>query len=243
MGVISELIKSVSHRPYDMPTEDWRYYQEWNNALFMHWKVPVEILRPLVPEKLQIDSFEGEAWVSIVAFTMQKIRPKLLPSLKVISDFHEINLRTYVIHDGKPGVYFLNIEAEKALSAMVSRAISKLPYQKSHIVYSQVDGNNVYVSKSSRGTFLEAEFKIMTDSYTKIDLDRWLTERYCLYVDENHAVYRYDVHHAEWEINEVKINRLKLLYKIKELVINEDIPAYAHYSKGVQVVAWRKKLI
>lgn len=243
MGVISELIKTVSHRPYDMPTEDWRYYQEWNNALFLHWKIPVEILRPLVPEDLEIDTFEGNAWVSIVAFTMQKIRPKLLPSLKVISDFHEINLRTYVTNDNKPGVYFLNIEAEKAISAMVSRAISKLPYQKSDIVYSQIDGNNLYVSKSSRNTFLEAEFKILPDAYKKTDLDRWLTERYCLYVDEGLYVYRYDVHHAEWEINDIQLNRLKLNYKVQQLVINEDMPDHANYSKGVKVVAWAKKII
>lgn len=241
MSIISELLTSTKHRPYEMPAETWRYYQEWNNALFLHWKIPVEVLRPLVPDKLEIDMLNGEAWVSLVAFTMQKIRPKLLPSLKVISDFHEINLRTYVINDGKPGVYFINIEAEKALSAMVSRSISKLPYQKSDIVYSQLDGNNLYVSKSSRGTFLEAEFKIVPEVYKKTALDVWLTERYCLYVDEKQSIYRYDVHHAEWEMEDIQLNRLKLNYKVKQLVINEDMPDHANYSKGVKVVAWGKK--
>ena len=243
MGVISELIKSVAHRPYEMPSEDWRYYQEWNNALFMHWKVPMEQLKSVVPKGLEIDTLNGEAWVSLVAFTMQKIRPKLLPSLKVISDFHEINLRTYVINDGKPGVYFINIEAEKALSAFVAKNFSGLPYQKSSIDYQYLKEHNLYLSKSSRGTYLEAEFKILPEEYQKTHIDRWLTERYCLYMDHQSEIWRYDIHHAEWEINDIKINRLKLNYKVKQLVMNNETPDCAHYSKGVKVVAWRRKVI
>lgn len=224
-----------------MPKHTWRYYQEWNNALFLHWKVPADVLKTLIPNTLELDTFEGEAWVSIVAFTMQKIRPRLLPSIKVISDFHEINLRTYVSHQGKAGVYFLNIEAEKALSALVSRNVSKLPYQKSDIVYSTVDEQKLYVSKSARGTFLEAEFRVKPGEYVKSNLDRWLTERYCLYVDEGLSVYCYDVHHAEWIIQDVQINRLKLNYRVQQLVLNHDLPDHASYSNGVKVLAWEKK--
>jgi uncharacterized protein len=99
-----EILCQVLHRPYDMPTAPWSYYQEWNNALFLHWKVPAAEMNRLLPPPLQADVFEGDAWISLVPFTMQKIRPRGLPAVKVLSDFHEINLRTYVTRDNKPGV-------------------------------------------------------------------------------------------------------------------------------------------
>jgi len=103
---IKDILNTTAHRPWKMPSENWKYYQEWNNVLFMHWQVELEALRPLVPKDMEIDLFGGKPWVSLVAFTMQKIRPKQLPSFPPISDFDEINIRTYVHYNGKPGVYF-----------------------------------------------------------------------------------------------------------------------------------------
>ena len=101
------LLASVSHRTWPLPDRRWSYYQEWNNALFLHWKVPAKMLEQLLPKGLTLDTFNYEAWISLVAFTMEKIRPKHLPAFSPISDFHEINLRTYILHNNKPGVYFL----------------------------------------------------------------------------------------------------------------------------------------
>ena len=95
------------------------------------------------------DSFDGKYWVSIVAFTMEKIRPAYLPPFSPISNFDEINVRTYVIQDGKPGVYFINIEAGKYLSAFLSRMLSSLPYEKSQITR----GDNFYRSNNSNKGF------------------------------------------------------------------------------------------
>ncbi|HUH26163.1 MAG TPA: DUF2071 domain-containing protein, partial [Flavobacterium sp.] len=117
MYTIKELLQHTEHRPWKHPKQTYSYYQEWNNALFFHWKVDKEELQKQLPKNLELDLYEGEAWISLVPFTMQKIRPRLLPSLSFISDFDEINLRTYVVKNGKPGVYFLNIEAGKKLSA------------------------------------------------------------------------------------------------------------------------------
>ena len=134
MGSIAELLQQTTHRPWELPTTGWSYYQEWNNALFFHWEVPLELLQSLVPSDLEVDLYEGKAYISLVPFTMQKIRPKYLPSLAFVSDFHEINLRTYVTYQGKPGVFFISIEAEKSLSAFLSRMLSGLPYKKSTMV-------------------------------------------------------------------------------------------------------------
>lgn len=110
---IKEIVNTTEHRPWKMPTESWKFYQEWNNALFLHWLVELSELKKFVPNELEIDLFDGKPWVSVVAFTMEKIRPKNLPSFSPISDFDEINIRTYVKSNNKTGVYFLSIEGDK----------------------------------------------------------------------------------------------------------------------------------
>ena len=93
---IKEILNSTAHRPWEIPKESWKYYQEWNRAIFLHWEVELSELQKWVPKELEIDLFEGKAWVSVVAFTMEKIRPKNLPPFSLISNFEEINIRTYV---------------------------------------------------------------------------------------------------------------------------------------------------
>jgi uncharacterized protein YqjF (DUF2071 family) len=105
MTFIQRILKLNDHRPYPMPRRPWKYYQEWHDVLFAHWKVPLKPLRELVPQGLDIDLFEGEAWVSLVAFEVKKLRPHFIPSFPPISDFLEINMRTYVTRHGKSGIY------------------------------------------------------------------------------------------------------------------------------------------
>src|SRR5690606_15058900 len=102
MTDIADILIDTSHRPFQLPIGRWRYYQEWNDALILHWKVPFETLRKEVPKEFIIDTFNGDNYVSSVAFTMQKIRPKYLPSISFVSDLNEINLRTYICNDNKP---------------------------------------------------------------------------------------------------------------------------------------------
>lgn len=131
MSIISDLLKNVKHRPWNLPPGNWLYYQEWNDVLFLHYEVDFKILRKLVPARLNLDQINGKYYVSIVAFRMENIRPRYLPSIGFISNFHEINVRTYIDYQNKKGVYFINIEAEKLLSAIIAKQLSGLPYEKS----------------------------------------------------------------------------------------------------------------
>ena len=236
MSNINKLLLDVKHRPFELPQGKWVYYQEWNNALFLHWKIPVEVLKELVPETLTIDTIDGNAYVSLVAFTMQKIRPRNLPALEFISDFDEINIRTYVTHKGKKGVYFLNIEAQKLLSTLIAKTLSGLPYSKSNIKRS---ATNYIATNSQKDSLFEAEYKIKETLTQKSDVDLWLTERYCLYLIQKNRMYRYDIHHKEWEVNRVEVSKLKLHYNLGPIALNNH-PDLLHYSKGVAVVSWKK---
>lgn len=237
MTYIDDIISNISHRPFSLPDEQWIYYQEWNHALFLHWIVPFDILRKYVPNNLNIDTFENKCYVSLVAFSMQKIRPRFLPSVSFLSDFAEINVRTYVEKNGKKGVYFLNIEAEKDISVFIAKALSGLPYEKANIKRTNIKFTSI---NNKKGFYLDTEFKIENKLHDKSELDIWLTERYCLYLDKENKLFRYDIHHKEWEIKSVKIKQLNLNYKIGDIQLTNS-PNLMHYSDGVKVIAWKKR--
>ncbi|WP_207533235.1 YqjF family protein [Desertivirga arenae] len=240
MSFITDTLTSIAHRPWALPKGRWSYYQEWNNALFLHYVVPVEILRSLVPGMLELDTYQGQAWVSVVAFKMENIRPRRFPALSFLSNFWEINVRTYVIKGNKRGVYFLNIEAEKLLSAFISRNLSGLPYEKSNISVSTSSSSNLFIASNIAKDFkLKADFEVQEKIIAKSNLDNWLTERYCLYLPRENKLFRYEIHHEEWEIAKVLLKRLDINYKIEKLEISST-PDLVHYSKGVRVLAWQR---
>jgi uncharacterized protein YqjF (DUF2071 family) len=237
MSTAVSILAATTHRSWPLPAGPWRYYQEWNEALFLHWKVPAEVLAPLLPAGLALDTHAGAAWVSLVAFTMQRIRPRYLPALAPVSDFHEINLRTYVVKDGKAGVYFLSIEAHKRLSAYVSRALSGLPYEHAGMHRSR---RHYHSANPRTGFSLDAEFVVGGPLEAPTPLDSWLTERYCLYLERAGTVRRYDIQHRPWPLAQVTITRLNLHYRVGHLLLNAA-PDLAHYSDGVQVLAWGQR--
>ena len=233
---IREILNTTKHRPWKIPAESWKFYQEWNNAIFLHWQVELKELKKFVPKELEIDLFKGKPWVSVVAFTMEKIRPKNLPSFPPISDFDEINIRTYVKSNNKTGVYFLSIEGGTKLSCKVARGISELPYRYSKIKRTE----NQYIACNSEfNDKLEVEFSIGKEIKEKSELDKWLTERYALFQDTVKSINEYEIHHSEWPINKLDIKKLELDYPRFNKLINQN-PDKIQYSDGVKVIAWGK---
>ena len=90
------ILKEVAHRPWDVPDRPWLMTQTWHNLLFAHWPIDVEQLRPKVPTTLELDLFEGAAWVGIVPFEMTNVAARGVPALPWVSAFPELNVRTYV---------------------------------------------------------------------------------------------------------------------------------------------------
>ncbi|WP_299311945.1 DUF2071 domain-containing protein [uncultured Aquimarina sp.] len=231
---IQKILKNTQHRSWDLPNEPWKYYQEWNSAFFLHWRVDYSELKKFVPKELEIDLFEGSAWVSLVAFSMEKIRPKYLPYFPPISNFNEINIRTYIKSGKKTGVYFLSIEGAKKISCKIAKKISDLPYRYSKMKRT----TNTYASfnKDYKDCF-KIQFKIGKEHNTKSRLDIWLTERYALFQDTNDSINEYEIHHPEWSLQEIEIKSLTINYpRFSDLL--KGAPNKVGYSKGVQVIAW-----
>ncbi|MCL5997878.1 MAG: DUF2071 domain-containing protein, partial [Chloroflexi bacterium] len=101
----------TDHRPYPPPSSAWIMRQVWHDLLFAHWPVPIETLRSHIPSALSIDTFDGMAWIGVVPFRMSGVRPRYLPAMPWVSAFPELNVRTYVVHDGRPGVWFYSLDA------------------------------------------------------------------------------------------------------------------------------------
>jgi len=233
----------TSHRPWPLPIGNWSYFQEWNNALFLHWKISPKELTEFIPAGLILDTFNGDAWISVVAFTMQNIRPNGLLSVSGISNFHEINIRTYVKRDNKQGVYFLKIEAGKSISVFIARVLSGLPYVKSTINRSLNKGTHSYISADkNKSPHFKTSFKIVEEIESKTDLDKWLIERYCLYLSSYGKLYRYEIHHREWPLEKVVIKDLKVKYEIGKVALGKE-PTLSHFSTGVKVISWKRKYL
>src|SRR5262245_4268389 len=121
-------LSHIDHRPWALPRGRWTMRQSWCDLLFAHWRVPVSALRPLIPARLKIQEFDGSAWLGAVPFRMTGVMYRPLPDLPWISAFPELNLRTYVECDGKPGVWFFSLDATNPLAVWAARRFFHLPY-------------------------------------------------------------------------------------------------------------------
>lgn len=236
---ISQILKQTHHRPWPIPTKIWKFYQEWNRAVFLHYKVNAGELSKLIPEPLKLDLFEGYAWISFVAFDMNNIRPKNLPPLRLVSNFHELNIRTYVRHQNKSGVYFLSIEASKKISCALSKKLSELPYR-----FSKMKRNSKNFSAKNYGYADEflLNYEPKQHIEDKSELDVWLTERYALFQDTPKNVNKFEIHHLPWDLKEISIDKLKVNYPRFSSLLKKR-PDLIHYSEGIQVIAWGKETI
>ncbi|WP_256004999.1 YqjF family protein [Pedobacter deserti] len=237
MSTIADILSTTSHRQYDLPEEAWKHYQEWHQNLFLHWKLPLPALRPFVPEGLTIDTIHGDAWISFVAFSVKNLRPRFLPPFPLISDFHELNLRTYVIKDGIPGIYFLSIEAEKLVPALMARLLLGLPYFKSAI---KRDHEKYSSRNLKRNLSFLCSYKVGPPITSKTALDYWLTERHALFEQRAGSLYRLDIHHKPWPIRNVSLHAQITGYPLVG-TDKTDGPHLVHYADRVTVLLWGVK--
>jgi uncharacterized protein len=215
--------------------------QTWHDLLFAHWPVDMNLIRPLVPETLLLDAFDGSAWIGVVPFWMSGVRPRGIPALPGLSQFPELNVRTYVTARGKPGVYFFSLDAANLVAVCTARALFRLPY-----FYARMKAvtNGAATDYSSRRYRSAAEFRANYGPTGEIQLrdvgsiEHWLTERYCLYTTWGRRLYRGEVHHEQWPLQdagaEIEVNTMATAAGI-EL---PDCPPLLHFARRLEVLIW-----
>lgn len=239
-----DLLDLIAHRPSPLPSGRWNFFQEWHEAAFLHYQVDLVTLRTFVPKELELDLYLGKAWVSVVAFTMRNVRPRWLPAFSPVSDFHEVNIRTYVKdQSGNVGVYFLRIDAGKWASVALARILSALPYRMANI-HRGMDHGNWFEARTQDGMHLK--FKLHTGDLipSPTDLDRWLVERYALFERYRKSTWCYEIHHLPWPLQTVDLRELHFTpaQTILPLKLSNG-PVLAHWSEGVRLLSWPRKKI
>lgn len=251
---MSDILSAVSHRPWPLPEAKWVMTQRWNDLLFAHWPVPVSQLANLLPEGLEVDTFDGSAWIGIVPFWMDRIQIRGFPVIPGASRFPELNLRTYVRqrNTNLSGVYFFSLDATNALAVTVARLVFHLPYYWARMqIHNR--GNNEFSYQSERYfTRKSARFRV---SYRGLGptnelaesrpgtIEHFLTERYCLYaVDSRGQLLRGNIHHQLWplEIAEAEffLNDLPAAHGITL----PDTKPLLYYSRELAVYIWSLEL-
>jgi uncharacterized protein YqjF (DUF2071 family) len=225
----------------------------WHELLFMHWAVPVEALRPHVPRTLDLDTFDGRAWIGVVPFRMTGVRPRFVPPIAGISAFPELNVRTYVVPAGsreKPGVWFFSLDATNPLAVRAARWSYYLPYYDARISCAADGGENTpTVRYSSRRTHkgapaaeLDMEYRPTGKPFNaeRGTLDYFLTERYCLYsADARGVPYRCEVAHPPWPLQPAEGNvRRNTMSRQLGFELPGEQPLL-HYADFLPVVAWK----
>ena len=240
---VEEMIDRVS--PTLRPQGSAIGYMEWRHLLFLHWPVPVAALEPLVPERLSIDLCQGIAYVAVVPFAMQAVRPRGLPAGAGL-DLLETNVRTYVHLNGRdPGVYFFSLDASSLLAVVGARILTGLPYFPASARLRAFSNGAVEYDLVRRGRSrpsLSVLYQPAEEPGTSpvSTLEFFLLERYLLYVRRGRSLWRGRVHHRPYPVRGARVVRLQdELVKAAGLPQPDGLPAEVHYSPGVDVELFR----
>jgi uncharacterized protein YqjF (DUF2071 family) len=248
-------------------------HQNWGKLLFMHWAIDAELLRPLIPSQLSIDTFDGSAWIGEIPFTMWGIRASFLPPIPGASAFHELNLRTYVHLNGVPGVWFFSLDAANSLAVWGARNFYHLPYFNADMSLTR-RGNTIEYSSRRKDSLTYGEFfssekagfpeGLGPDRFRSLpraelqaswtigeplpqssagSIEFFLTERYCLYSLHRKRIHRSRIFHEPWPLRKATINSRQSTM-IQFLGIAESQEEpLLHYAEAIAVDVWPLRLV
>jgi hypothetical protein len=207
MAVIPTLESRLSVR--EQPSRTHVMLQRWEKLAFLHWRWDVAEIQRTLPPGLFVDTFQGDAWLAIVPFYMRGIRPRYCPPVPGISDFLELNLRTYV-HDekGRPGVWFYSLDCNQRLAVWAARTFFHLPYQNARMSAQLSDGFIDYrCQRQGEPSESRFRYRIAAESHAAEpgSLAFFLAERYLLFSQTPRGIRCGQVHHRPYPLTEVEL--------------------------------------
>lgn len=227
----------------------WVMHQRWTNLLFAHWPVPAEAVRSLVPSALAIDTFDGDAWVGVIPFHMGNVRPRGLPPVPGVSAFLELNVRTYVRHGGRAGVWFFSLDASNPLAVRAARAVVSLPYYDASMRMDLGSDGSVHyrsdrtLPKGHPGAppaSFSATYRPQGDVRPAKPgtLEHFLVERYVLFSATPGGLLAVQIAHPPWPLQRAvaRIERNTMAHAGG--VALEGEPAHLHFGGRVDVRTW-----
>ena len=238
------ILEEVAHRPWPMPERPWVMTQTWHDLLFAHWPVDARAVRDKVPAAFDLDLFDGTCMLGIVPFRMTNVAPRGVPSMPWISEFPELNVRTYVRVGDRPGVYFFSLDAGSTVAVQTARALLNLPYYAAGMKVEARGATIEYESRRHEGgpeASLTAAYRPHEDPRQAEpgSLDYFLTERYCLYnQDRSNRPYRLDIHHPPWPLQAAEAEFSENTMAAAGGLHLPDTKPVLHFSRRQDMVAW-----
>ena len=232
---------AARHRPKGQPV----MHQTWGKLLFMHWRISETLLRPHIPESLEIDTYGGSAWIAIAPFTMWDVRalPPYVPPVPGLSALHELNVRTYVHHNGVPGVWFFSLDTNSHAAVLGARSIYHLPYYYADIELKE-HGKTIDYRLDRDDDDEPAAFKAtwkIGDPLPQSQLgskEFFLTERYLLYAEHDDQLYRARIHHEPWPLQEAELKSWGSSMIEANRLRQPPGEPIVHYAEEIDVEIW-----
>ncbi|MFC7063271.1 YqjF family protein [Halobacillus seohaensis] len=198
----SQLLQHATNRP-------WMMRQRWEHLLFMHQPASKQLLKLNLPPMLELDTFDGEAWIGIIPFQVSDWRLRGMPAIPYLKSYLEVNVRTYVKHQGVSGVYFFSLDAN-LLPAVIGARTFSLPYHYADMELTKESGRFSYFSHRKNKSFgnFEGNYRPVSEFYYPDEgtLVHWFVERYILWTIKGRSLLRGDIHHKRWKISNAEAN-------------------------------------
>ena len=251
-GAKTSRAKAPRLKPTKKPDDGAVMKQRWADLLFLHWTADARLLRQQLPDGLELDTFEGRAYVGIVPFTVTGARPTWLPPLPFVSNFHEVNLRTYVRRrGGDPGVWFFSLDASNPVVVQTARTLFKLPYRNADLDMKVEDPDTApgagadtrrwieFTSRRVKGDRPELEVRYgpagAPQPAAAGTLDHFLVERYVLYTESEGTLYSARVFHEPYPLQQAQVPFVRETFLPSIGLSRPERPPLAHYAKEVNV--------
>ena len=203
---------------------------------FLHWRVDPAELGRIVPNSVELQTFDGSAWLGITPFLLSGLRLRGLPPLPGVSTFPELNVRTYVTRDDEPGIWFFALDVGSTLVVEAEKRLYRLPYHRAQMRYVR-DDEFVHHESARAGAAFSASYRGVGDMFDAEpgSLEEFLTDRYCVYTEDGGRVYRAELHHRRWALQhgEAHID----LNTMAPLPLPDDEP-HVLFSPRQDVVIW-----
>jgi len=252
-AIPNTILETTAHRPYPLPARSWRLRQTWHDLLFAHWPIAPELVQQTLPPGLEVDTFDGAAWLGVIPFWMSNVQTRVLGertvAIPTTTTFPELNLRTYVRSrvSGLRGVFFFSLDCASPLAVFGARTLFHLPYFPAKMSRTPLPGGHTrYISHrqlTRRPANYEATYgpipgaKPLPPSQPGT-LQHFLTERYCLFTPFAGRILTGHIHHLPWPLEpaqaDIPLNTIPAAHGFTL----PDIPPVLHFSRALEVFLW-----
>lgn len=210
-------------------------FQNWYRLAFLHWPCNPALLQARLPGGLEVDTFDRTGWVGLTPFHLMGLRPPFLPDISCVSDFPEMNLRTYVRGPAGPGIWFFSLDAAAAVAVLGARLTYGLPYHWSRMTVRATGRSRIHYTSARAGAAAVITVDVGEALARPNDLALFLTERYRLYTRFLGRLAMASVEHEPWPLHRAAIVGFHETVRQAANLPYGDAPALVHYSPGVHV--------